>query len=48
MAAGDDPAYGVVKTLDAEYTHGGKSHKVSGTDPETIHFPVEERARSRR
>ncbi len=42
LAAGDDPAYGVVKTLDAEYSYGGKSHKVSGRDPDTIHFPVEE------
>ena len=41
LAAGDDPAYGIVKTLDAEYSYGGKSHKVSGRDADTIHFPVE-------
>jgi hypothetical protein len=40
LAAGDDPAYGVVKTLEAEYSVGGMSYKVSGKDPETISFPV--------
>jgi hypothetical protein len=40
LAAGDDPAYGVVKTLEVEYTAGGKSSKVSGKDPETVSFPV--------
>jgi len=40
LAAGDDPAYGVVKTLEAEYTAGGKSFKMSAKDPETISFPI--------
>ncbi|MCX6569821.1 MAG: glycosyl hydrolase [Candidatus Aminicenantes bacterium] len=40
LAGGDDPAYGVVKTLEAEYTAGGKTFKVSGKDPDTINFPV--------
>jgi (4-O-methyl)-D-glucuronate---lignin esterase len=40
MAAGDDPAYGVVKTLDVDYTVKGVSYSVIGTDPETITFPA--------
>jgi hypothetical protein len=36
MADGDDPAYGIVKTLRAEYTVGGKRAALSGTDPETV------------
>jgi hypothetical protein len=40
LAGGDDPAYGVIKTLEADYTAGGKSFKVSGKDPDTINFPV--------
>jgi hypothetical protein len=40
LAAGDDPAYGVVKTLEAEYTAGGKLFAVSGQDPDTLSFPV--------
>ncbi len=36
MAEGDDPAYGIVKTLIAEYTIGGKPAKATGQDPETI------------
>jgi hypothetical protein len=40
LAAGDDPAYGVVKTLEVEYNVGGKSFKVSGKDPDTLSFPV--------
>jgi hypothetical protein len=40
LAAGDDPAYGVVKTLEAEYVVEGKSYKMSGKDPDTISFPV--------
>ena len=40
LAGGDDPAYNVVKTLDAEYTAGGKSFKLSGKDPDTLSFPV--------
>jgi hypothetical protein len=38
MAAGDDPAFGVVKTLDVEYTHNGKRLRLTGTDPETVDF----------
>jgi hypothetical protein len=40
MAAGDDPAYGVVKTLDADYTFGGTAYKVSAKDGETVNFPL--------
>ncbi len=40
MAAGDDPAYGVVKTLEAEYSAGGDSFKVSGKDSDILNFPV--------
>lgn len=40
LAAGDDPAYGIVKTLAAEYTAGGKSFKMSAKDPDTLSFPV--------
>jgi hypothetical protein len=36
MAQGDDPAYGIVKTLIVDYTADGKPFKVSGTDPEEI------------
>ena len=36
MAKGDDPAYGVVKTLNVVYTLDGKPRDVRGTDPETI------------
>jgi (4-O-methyl)-D-glucuronate---lignin esterase len=40
LAAGDDPAYGVVKILDADYTIGGMSYSVIGKDPDTISFPI--------
>jgi hypothetical protein len=36
MAQGDDPAFGIVKTLIVEYTADGQPFKVSGTDPEEI------------
>ena len=36
MAEGDDPAYGIVKTLIVEYTADGKPFKVSGQDPQDI------------
>jgi len=36
MAQGDDPAYGIVKTLELEYTQDGQQRRLSGTDPETI------------
>ncbi|MHB1036825.1 MAG: glycosyl hydrolase [Pirellulales bacterium] len=36
MAAGDDPAFGIVKTLIVEYTLGGTRRTATGTDPETI------------
>ncbi|MBE3109887.1 MAG: hypothetical protein IMZ46_05140, partial [Acidobacteria bacterium] len=40
LAAGDDPAYGIVKTLDLEYTSGGKTFVLSGKDPDTLSFPI--------
>jgi hypothetical protein len=40
LAAGDDPAYGIVKTLELEYTAGGKMFVVSGNDPDTLSFPI--------
>jgi hypothetical protein len=40
MASGDDPAYGVVKTLDVEYTYGGTTCHATGRDPDTIAFPM--------
>lgn len=36
LAAGDDPAFGVVKTLVLEYTHDGRVFTVRATDPETV------------
>ena len=39
MAEGDDPAFGVVKTLVVEGTMNGKPFTIRGQDPETIHFP---------
>ncbi|MBI4584360.1 MAG: hypothetical protein HY717_10100 [Planctomycetes bacterium] len=36
MAEGDDPAFGIVKTLVVEYTIGGQPYKASGQDPDTI------------
>jgi hypothetical protein len=36
LAAGDDPAFGIVKTLTVEYRVGDLSASVSGTDPETV------------
>jgi hypothetical protein len=36
LAAGDDPAFGVVKTAVIEYTCAGKHLTATGTDPETI------------
>ena len=38
MAEGDDPAYGIVKTLTVEYTVNGRLLTLSGQDPDTIHF----------
>ncbi len=40
MARGGDPAYRVVKTLDVEYTMGGKRLRLTGTDPDTVSFFV--------
>jgi hypothetical protein len=40
LAAGDDPAYGVVKTLDVDYTYEGTTTHVTGRDPDTIVFPL--------
>jgi hypothetical protein len=36
MAAGGDPAFGIVKTLTVEFTVDGKPHKASGQDPDVI------------
>ncbi len=36
MAAGDDPAFGIVKTLALEYTIGDESFRASATDPQYI------------
>jgi hypothetical protein len=36
MAQGDDPAFGIVKTLIVEYTVDGKPFKASGQDPQEI------------
>ena len=36
LADGDDPAFGVVKTLQAECTAGGKTITLKGNDPETV------------
>ncbi len=36
LAAGDDPAYGVVKTLVVDFTVEGHRITVTGTDPETV------------
>ena len=38
MAEGDDPAYGVVKTLTVDYTINGQPQRYSGVDTDTIHF----------
>jgi hypothetical protein len=40
MAEGDDPAFGVVKTLSIEYSGDELHGTVFGTDPETILLPV--------
>ncbi len=40
LAQGDDPAFGIVKTLAMTYTAGGKSFDVQGQDPETIALPL--------
>ena len=36
LAAGDDPAFGVVKTLVVDYSIGGQPGTARGTDPESI------------
>ena len=36
LAAGDDPAFGIVKTLVVDYTIGGQPGTARGTDPEVI------------
>jgi hypothetical protein len=36
MAEGDDPAFGVVKTLDVEYSMDGKRLRLQGTDPDQL------------
>jgi len=41
MAQGDDPAFGIVKTLTVQYSVSGKPYKASGQDPETIELSPE-------
>ena len=36
LAEGDDPAYGIVKTLVVEYTAGDQSFTINGQDPDTV------------
>ncbi len=36
LAEGDDPAYGIVKTLVVEYTAGDHSFTINGQDPDTV------------
>ena len=38
MAGGDDPAFGVVKTIEVDYTIAGKRLHLTGTDTETVDF----------
>ena len=38
LAAGDDPAYGTVKTLVVEYTADDRPCKISGQDPDVINL----------
>lgn len=38
MAEGDDPAFGIVKTLQVDLTANGKSLSLSGTDPDIINL----------
>ena len=42
LAAGDDPAYGVVKTLEVDYTIDGQPNTTTGRDRETISLTVPE------
>ena len=41
MAAGDDPAFGVVKTLIVDYTAGDQSRRTSAQDPKFIELEPE-------
>jgi hypothetical protein len=47
LAKGDDPAYGIVKTLVAEYAVDGESRKISGQDPDTINLIASQSAADR-
>ena len=38
LAAKDDPAYGIVKTLDIDYTQDGNPLHLTGTDTEVVSF----------
>ncbi len=42
LAAGDDPAFLVVKTLELEYTQNGKHFSVTAIDPETVDLAAPE------
>jgi alpha-L-rhamnosidase len=41
MAVGDDPAFGMVKTLDVDYTVDGKPNTASGRDTETVRLKAD-------
>jgi hypothetical protein len=47
LAKGDDPAYGIVKTLVAEYTVDGQPRRISGQDPDTINLVATQSAADR-
>jgi hypothetical protein len=47
LAAGDDPAYGIVKTLVVEYTADDRPCKISGQDPDVISLIAPANAASR-
>jgi hypothetical protein len=48
LAAGDDPAFGIVKTVTIRFTVDGKPHQVSGEDPETVDLRPEAIANAKR
>ena len=47
LAKGDDPAYGIVKTLVAEYTVDGRPRRISGQDPDTLNLAAFQSAADR-
>ena len=40
LAAGDDPAFGIVKTLQVDYTIKGRAYHAQGQDPDTLDLSV--------